>query len=183
MSDVTQILQQMDSGSSAAADRLLPLVYEELRQLAAVKMSHEHGDHSLNATALVHEAYLRLAGSIKPGVYRNRGHFFSVAAKAMRRILVDRARARQVARRGRNRLHEHLVDVPIPAADAELLALDDALKTLAERDPIKSQLVELRYFAGLTLDQAATALGISPSAADRIWAFTRVWLMAEIRGT
>ena len=180
MSDVTQILSAIDQGDRAAAEQLLPLVYEELRRLAAQKLAHEKPGQTLQATALVHEAYLRLVGSQTCQSYRDRRHFFASAATAMRRILIDAARAKQTQKRGGSRQREPLQDVPAPLPDDELLALHKALDKLAAEDPQKAQLVELRYFAGLTVDQAADVLGISPSSADRHWAFARAWLQAEV---
>ena len=182
MPDVTSILARIDSGEPKAAEQLLPLVYEELRRLAAAKLAQERSGQTLQATALVHEAYLRLVGSETPRTYRNRSHFFASAATAMRRILVDNARAKQAEKRGGGRPRELLEDVAAPLPDEELLALDDALRKLAAEDPLKAQLVELRYFGGLTGDEAAEVVGISPSSADRHWAFARAWLQAEVRG-
>lgn len=181
MCDVTQILGQIEAGDPRAAEQLLPLVYDELRRLAAQKIAQERPGHTLQATALVHEAYLRLVGNANHRSYRDRGHFFAVAATAIRRILVDAARFKQAEKRGGGRQREPLNDVAAPSSDEEVLALDEALRKLAEVDPLKSQLVELRYFAGLTGDQAAQTLGISPSAADRHWAFARAWLQVEVR--
>jgi len=182
MSDVTRILSQIESGNPAAADKLLPLVYDELRKLAASKLAQEKPGQTLQPTALVHEAYLRLVGGEARGSYRDRHHFFATAATAMRRILVDGARAKRSGKRGAGHLREPLQDVATPQADDEILALHEALDKLAAEDPLKAQLVELRYFAGLTGDQAADVLGISPSAADRHWAFARAWLQAQVRG-
>ena len=181
MTYVTQILSQIESGDPSAADQLLPLVYEELRKLAAAKLANEKPGQTLQATALVHEAYLRLVGSETRRTYRDRSHFFASAATAMRRILVDRARAKRSEKRGGGRYKEPLEDVAAPLPDDELLALHEALGKLEVKDPLKAQLVELRYFAGLTGDQAAEVLGISPSSADRHWAFARAWLQTEVR--
>lgn len=181
MCDVTQILGQIEAGDPRAAEQLLPLVYDELRRLAAQKIAQERPGHTLQATALVHEAYLRLVGSANQYSYRDRNHFFAVAATAIRRILVDAARAKQAEKRGGDRQRVPLNDVSAPPVDEEVLALDAALRKLAVVDPLKSQLVELRYFAGLTGDQAAETLGISSSAADRHWAFARAWLQVEVR--
>ncbi len=180
-SNVTQILGQIESGDPAAAEELLPLVYAELRRLAAAKLAHEKPGQTLQATALVHEAYLRLVGSENGRAYRDRSHFFTSAATAMRRILIDRARAKRSEKRGGGRHKEPLEDVAGPLPDDELLALHEALGKLEVEDPLKAQLVELRYFAGLTGDQAAEVLGISPSSADRHWAFARAWLQTEVR--
>lgn len=182
MTDVTQILSQIESGDPSAAEKLLPLVYDELRRLAAQKMANESPDHTLQATALVHEAYVRLVGGEPCRSYSDRRRFFAAAATAMRRILVDRARAKKSEKRGGGRSPEPLKDVAAPMPDEELVALDEALAKLAAEDSMKSQLVELRYFAGLTGDQAAEVLGISPSTADRQWTFARAWLQAEVRG-
>ena len=182
MSDVTRILSQIESGDPAAAEQLLPLVYEELRKLAAAKLAQEKPGQTLQATALVHEAYVRLVGSETNRTYRDRSHFFASAATAMRRILVDSARAKRTERRGGIRERQPLEDVAAPLPDDELLALHEALDQLATEDPLKAQLVELRYFAGLTGDQAAEVLGISPSAADRHWVFALAWLQTKVRG-
>jgi RNA polymerase sigma factor (TIGR02999 family) len=182
MSDVTQILNAIEQGDPAAASQLLPLVYEELRRLAAAKLGGEAPGQTLDATALVHEAYLRLVGGAVPVPYQGRGHFFVAAAAAMRRILIDRARQKRAGKRGGGRRRQGLDDLAAPAPDEELVALDEALHKLAAQDPVKARLVELRYFAGLTGEQAAEALGISPSTADRHWAYARAWLRAEVRG-
>ncbi len=182
MSDITRILSQIESGDPPAAEQLLPLIYDELRKLAAAKLAHEKPGQTLQATALVHEAYLRLVGGETRGSYRDRNHFFSTAATAMRRILVDAARAKRSDKRGGGHLREPLQDVAAPQSDDEVLALHEALDKLELEDPLKAQLVELRYFAGLTGDQAAEVLGISPSAVDRHWAFARAWLQVEVRG-
>ena len=182
MSDVTRLLSQIESGDPSAAEQLLPLVYDELRKLAAVRLAQEKPGQTLQATALVHEAYLRLVGSETQRIYRDRGHFFASAAAAMRRILVDNARAKRSDKRGGIRARELLQDVAGPLPDDELLALHEALDQLATEEPLKAQLVELRYFAGLTGDQAADVLGISPSAADRHWVFARAWLQTKVRG-
>lgn len=181
MADVTHILSQIEGGDASAAEQLLPLVYEELRKLAAAKLIHEKPGQTLQATALVHEAYLRLLGGEAPRVFRDRRHFFSVAATAMRRILIDRARSRDAEKRGGDHRRVPLKDLAASSPDVELLALDEALQRLAEQDPLKARLVELRYFAGLTGDEAAEVLEISPSTADRHWAFARAWLQAEVR--
>ena len=158
MKDVTQILSQIESGDPSAADQLLPLVYNELRKLAAQKMAQENPGQTLQATALVHEAYLRLVGSETRRTYRDRHHFFASAATAMRRILVDYARAKRKQKRGGSLQREPLQDVAAPMPDDELLALHEALDKLGEVDPLKTQLVELRYFEGLTGEQDADAL-------------------------
>jgi RNA polymerase sigma factor (TIGR02999 family) len=182
MTDVTRILLDIKQGDPQAAEQLLPLVYDELRKLAAQRLARERPGQTLQATDLVHEAYLRLVG---PGLVRtwdSRGHFFAAAAQVMRRILVDNARRKQTRKHGGDHRRADLgLDVliaPEPAMD--LLALDAALERLAERDPQKARLVELRYFAGLTGDQAAAVLGISASSADRQWTYTRAWLRREL---
>ncbi len=182
MTDVTRILSAIEQGDPSAAEQLLPLVYGELRKLAAAKMAQEKPGQTLQATGLVHEAYLKLVGSETGQTYRDRGHFFATAATAMRQILIDNARAKQTDKRGGGRQRELLEDFAAPSSDDELLALHDALRRLAADDPLKAQLVELRYFGGLTGDQTAEVLGISPSTADRHWAFARAWLQNEVRG-
>ena len=168
-----------------AAERLQPLVYDELRKLAAQKLTAEKPGQTLQATALVHDAYLRLVGPGADGarLFRDRGHFFAAAAATMRRILIDNARRKLTRKRGGgvDVKREPLEAVAAPEPDEELLALDEALKKLAEHDPQKARLVELRYFAGLTGEQAAEAMGISPTTADRYWAYARAWLQAEVR--
>jgi RNA polymerase sigma factor (TIGR02999 family) len=172
---VTQLLEAVDRGDQQAAAELLPLVYTELRKLAAAKLGREPAGQTLNATALVHEAYLRLVGDQH---FDHRGHFFAAAAEAMRRILVENARRKNAAKRGgeakRDELDPDAIAAPEPADD--LLALNDALDQLAAKDPQKAELVKLRYFAGLTADEAAGVLGISPSTADRLWHYARAWL-------
>jgi RNA polymerase sigma factor (TIGR02999 family) len=179
---VTRVLSAIDQGDPQAAAELLPLVYDELRKLAAQKLAHEKPGQTLQATGLVHEAYLRLVGGNSPRLYRDRRHFFAAASNAMRRILVDQARRKQSRKRGGGAEREELPELVAPEPDAELLALDEALEKLAALDPAKAKLVELRYFAGLSGDQVAEVLGISPSTADRYWAYARAWLQAEVRG-
>jgi RNA polymerase sigma factor (TIGR02999 family) len=182
MSDVTHILSAIERGDPHAAEQLLPLVYDELRRLAAQKLAQEQPGQTLQATALVHEAYLRLVG---PGVephWDNRRHFFAAAAEAMRRILIDNARRKQSRKHGGDK-QRHDLDadaLAAPEPDVDLLALDAALARLAEHDLLKAKLVELRYFAGLTGEQAAKVLGISASSADREWVYTRAWLRREL---
>jgi RNA polymerase sigma factor (TIGR02999 family) len=183
MDDITPLLNAIEQGDPGAAEQLLPLVYAELRRLAAQKLACEKPGQTLDATALVHEAYLRLAGQEKPRSYRDRGHFFAAAAQAMRRILIDSARRKQAQKRGGGLQRQDLEGVAAPEPDEDLLALDEALQKLAAVDPLKARLVELRYFAGLTGEQAAEVLDISPSTADRHWAYARAWLQAEVRGT
>jgi RNA polymerase sigma factor (TIGR02999 family) len=172
---MTHLLEAAHRGDKQAAAELLPLVYIELRKLAAAKLAKERPGQTLDATALVHEAYLRLVGDQQ---FDGRGHFFAAAAEAIRRILVEQARRKQAARHGGRRQREDLDpdQVAAPAPDEELLALHEALDRLAQQHPEKAELVKLRYFAGLTADQAAAALGISPSTADRHWAYARAWL-------
>jgi RNA polymerase sigma factor (TIGR02999 family) len=182
MTNVTQILNAIDRGDANAAEQLLPLVYNELRRLAAHHLDGENPGHTLDATALVHEAYVRLVGGPGARGYRDRRHFYAAAASAMRRILIDSARRRRTEKRGGSRARQELGELAAPEDDDELLALNDALERLATEDAIKARLVELRYFAGLTSDQAADVLGISPSTADRYWAYARAWLQTEVRG-
>jgi RNA polymerase sigma factor (TIGR02999 family) len=183
MSDVTRILSAIEQGNPGAAGQLLPLIYDELRNLAAHKMANEPPGQTLQATALVHEAYFRLVGDDPGKPWDGRGHFFAAAAEAMRRILVENARRKNRAKHGggRNRvvLEPDLVRSREPAED--ILALNAALEKLARIDPVKARLVELRYFAGLTSDQAAEILGISPSTADRHWTYARAWLRREVQ--
>jgi RNA polymerase sigma factor (TIGR02999 family) len=182
MTDVTRILGAIEQGDPQAANQLLPLVYEELRKLAARRLEHEARGMTLQATALVHEAYLRLVVDGPGRPWNGRGHFFAAAAVAMRRILVEAARRRRSRKHGggRERLNIDAAEPVAPEPDAELLALDEALDRLAALDPDKARLVQLRYFAGLTLPQAAEALGISPTTASRHWNFARAWLRQEI---
>jgi RNA polymerase sigma factor (TIGR02999 family) len=183
MGDVSRILEAIEQGKPQSTDQLLPLVYDELRRLAAQKLAGEKPGQTLDATALVHEAYVRLVGSDAARIWHSRGHFFAAAAEAMRRILVENARRKHRAKHGGGLARVALDEVEPAAAEAsdDLLALDDALGQLAAKDPIKAKLVELRSFAGLTLDEAAAYLGISPSTADRHWAFARAWLFRRIR--
>ena len=181
MSEVTRILSAIEQGDPQAASQLLPLVYDELRKLAAQKLAQEKPGQTLQATALVHEAYLRLVGEDRQQSFQDRGHFFAAAATAMRRILIDGARRKLTQKRGGGFERHDLDGITAPEPDAELLALDEALQKLAEADPLKAKLVELRYFVGLTGEQAAEVLGISPTTADRHWAYARAWLQAEVR--
>lgn len=183
MSQVSRILDAVAQGDANAASHLLPLVYDELRRLAALKLTREKPGQSLQPTALVHEAYLRVVGDQKePRPFNDRNHFFAAAAAAMRRILIDNARRKRARKRGGGLERQQLDAVAAPEPDEDLLALDEALEKLASQDPIKARLVELRYFAGLTGDEAAEVLGISPTTADRHWAYARAWLRAEVRG-
>ena len=181
MNEVTQVLESIEQGQAQAAD-LMPLVYEELRKLAAARMSHESPGQTLQATALVHEAWLRLVDENGRARFNSRAHFFGAAAEAMRRILIERARRKQALRHGAGKEHVDIDGVEIAAkTDGEdLLAVNDALIKFAARDPLKAELVKLRYFVGLTLAEAATIMGISEPTAKRHWAFARAWLQAEI---
>ncbi len=185
MTDVTRILNAIESGDGRAAEELLPLVYEELRLLAAQKLFHERPGLTLQATALVHEAYLRLVGSENPG-WDCRGHFFTAAAEAMRRILIEDARRKKTQRHGgqhnRVQLNDSLASQSGTIAPDDLLALNDALQKLEREDTAKAELVKLRFFAGLTSEQAAQALGISHATAERYWAYARSWLRLEVMG-
>jgi len=213
MSEVTRILSQIESGDPAAAEQLLPLVYDELRKLAAAKLAHEKPGQTLQATALVHEVYLRLVGEVKgtgnreqgtkvggqessdqklspvsrplsPGSFHSRGHFFAAAAEAMRRILVDAARRKQCQRHGGGRQRQNLLneDAPgLPISD-ELLDLDAALTKMAAVDAQAAAIVQLRVFAGMTVEEAAAAQGVSPRTAKRAWAYARAWLGRELAG-
>ena len=185
MTGVTQILASVERGDPHAADQLLPLVYDELRKLAAARMAAESPGQTLQATALVHEAYLRLVDAERPPHWDSRGHFFAAAAEAMRRILVDSARRRQSEKRGGGRLRESLDEARLVAPELpdDLLALNEALSRLEAADPRAAELVKLRYFAGLTIPEAAQVLHVSPRTADDIWAYARAWLYQELRGT
>jgi RNA polymerase sigma factor (TIGR02999 family) len=181
VADVTQILSQIESGDSTAAEHLLPLVYDELRKLASVKLANEKPGQTLQATALVHEAYVRLVGGAPNQKWDSRGHFFAAAAEAMRRILVDSARRKGAAKRAaRKQAVLDLDQVAAPEASAELLALDDALTRFAALDPKSAELVKLRYFAGMTNQEAANCLGISSRTADNYWAYAKAWLLRDI---
>jgi RNA polymerase sigma factor (TIGR02999 family) len=182
MSELTQILNALAQGDSHAADQLLPLVYEELRQLAAQKMAHEKTGQTLQPTALVHEAYLRLLGAEGESHWESRGHFFAAAAEAMRRILIENARRKRSQKHGGAFMRLDAEDVPLamPEPAEDLLALDEALNKLAAKDPAKAELVKLRYFAGMTINEAAGVLGISAATAKRWWTYTRAWLYQEI---
>jgi RNA polymerase sigma factor (TIGR02999 family) len=180
MCEVTRILSAIEAGDPDAADRLLPLVYDELRRLAAGQMARERPGHTLDATALVHEAWIRLAGG-QP--FASRSHFFRASAEAMRRILVDHARARNADKRGGNWARVDLADWhQITQTPEHVLALDEALQRLAASEPRKAELVSLRFFGGMTMPEAAEALGVSVPTAERWWAFARAWLYAELAG-
>jgi len=182
MSDVTRILSQIEQGDPQAADKLLPLVYEELRKLAAVKLAEEKSGQTLQATALVHEAYLRLVKGKDQSPWNGRGHFFAAAARAMRRILVESARHKQRLKHGGQLQRVEIEPIALPAkVDAdELLALDAALERLAVAEPEIAELVQLRQFAGLTIQQTAEALGISVRTANRHWAYAKAWLYQQL---
>jgi RNA polymerase sigma factor (TIGR02999 family) len=183
MSDVTRMLSAIGQGDPSAAEQLLPLVYDELRQLAAQKLAHEQPGQTLQPTALVHEAYLRLVGGDQVHDWDGRRHFFAAAAEAMRRILIDRARHKQTRKAGggRRRLDLDGLEPALEEDDGDrLLALDEALRLLEAEDPRKAELVKLRFFAGLTAAQAAAALGVSASTAEKDWAYARSWLRVAI---
>jgi RNA polymerase sigma factor (TIGR02999 family) len=184
MCDVTRILSAIESGDPHAADQLLPLVYDELRKLAAQKLAHEKPGQTLDATALVHEAYIRLVDTAAGPHWNSRGHFFAAAAEAMRRILVDNARRKRTAKHGGGRARVDLagLEVAAPERQDDLLALDEALSQMAATDPQAAEPVKLRYFAGFTTRQAAEVLGVSPRTADFLWAYARSWLLAKIEG-
>jgi RNA polymerase sigma factor (TIGR02999 family) len=181
MNAVTRILSAIEQGETQATDELLPLVYEELRSLAAQKLAQESPGQTLQATALVHEAYLRLLGP-EVQTWKGRGHFFGAAAEAMRRILVDNARRKQRLKRGGDQQRVELgdADLAVEGLSDDLIALDEALSRLAEMDEAKAELVKLRYFAGLTVEQAAQALGFSETTAKEHWRFARAWLFRQI---
>ena len=183
MSDVTRILAAIERGDVRGVDKLFPLIYQELRQLAAQRMSKESPGQTLQATALVHEAYLRLVG-VEGQRWSSRRHFFSAAAEAMRRILIENARRKKSLRHGGGRQRLDIDKLALqsdnPATADDLIALDEALENLSEKDKVKADLVKLRYFAGLTGEQAAEILDISPSTADRYWSYARSWLRLEI---
>ena len=180
--DVTRVLERAQKGDASAATELMPLVYEELRRLAAARMSRERPDQTLQPTALVHEAWLRLVGN-ENQEWDGRAHFFGAAAEAMRRILVDRAREKKALKRGGNleRLDVDALELPSPMPDDELLALDEALDRLATVDTRAAEMVKLCFFVGLTQEEAARELGISLSTAERVWGFARAWLLRELR--
>jgi RNA polymerase sigma factor (TIGR02999 family) len=183
MTDVTQILCQIESGDQLAAAQLLPLVYEELRKLAAARLAQEKPGQTLQATSLVHEAYVRLVDVKKAQHWNSRGHFFGAAAEAMRRILVESARRKHQVGQGGDlhRIAINLVQVADDARSEELLALDESIRRLQEADPAAAELVKLRYFAGMTMSQAADALGVSLRTAERNWTYARSWLHRDMR--
>lgn len=181
MHDVTRLLTAIAQGDRHAADQLLPLVYDELRRLAARKLARENPGQTLSSTALVHEAYLRLVGDAARD-WDSRSHFMSAAAEAMRRILVESARRKKRLKHGGGRQRVPLENIASAAPNEDLLALDEALTRLAEEDPIKARLVELRFFAGLSVEDAARCLDISRATADRYWAYARAWLYEQVRG-
>jgi RNA polymerase sigma factor (TIGR02999 family) len=183
VSDVTRILEAAQQGDPTAAEELLPLVYAELRRLAAQKMAREAPGHTLQPTALVHEAWLRLVTPAQQAQFQNRAHFFGAAAEAMRRILVDRAREKKALKRGGalQRVGLDAVELASPMPDDELLALDEALDRLATVDTRAAEMVKLCFFVGLTQEEAARELGVSLATAERIWAFARAWLLREVR--
>jgi RNA polymerase sigma factor (TIGR02999 family) len=182
MSEVTRILSAIEQGDPHAAEKLLPLVYDGLRQLAAQKMAQEKPGQTLEATALVHEAYLRLVGKGEQGHWDNRGHFFAAAAEAMRRILVENARRKQRPRHGgdRRRVDADLDAIAVDVRSVDLVALDEALTKLAQEAPARAELVKLRFFGGLTLPEAAQVLSVSLATAERYWTYARTWLYAEL---
>jgi RNA polymerase sigma factor (TIGR02999 family) len=187
MSEVTRILTAIEHGDPRAADQLLPLVYDELRKLATQRLVRERPGQTLQATALVHEAYLRLVDANHAQHWDSRGHFFAAAAEAMRRILIDQGRRHQSAKRGGDRQRLPLDDIDAPAvgdADSadDLLALDEALRQLEAEDPVKARLVQLRYFAGVSLEDAARMIGVSPATAKRYWVYARSWLYGKLQG-
>jgi RNA polymerase sigma factor (TIGR02999 family) len=184
MNDVTGILSSIEQGDPRASEELLPLVYRELRRLAEQRLAQEKPGQTLQATALVHEAYVRLVDGEESQRWNSRGHFFAAAAEAMRRILVENARRKQTEKHGGRLERQDLdgIDIAAPASSEDLLALDEALAKLEAGDPIQAQLVKLRYFAGLAEDDAASVLGISRTTAQRYWRYAKAWLIVELRG-
>jgi RNA polymerase sigma factor (TIGR02999 family) len=185
MSEVTRILCAIEQGDAHAAEELVPLVYDELRRLAAQMLAREAPGQTLQPTALVHEAYLRLVDKDQPQQWKSRGHFFGAAAEAMRRILVERARHKHSIKAGADRQRQELPDIAAPetVSGVDLLSLNEALDKLASQDQRRAEIVKLRFFAGLTIEEAAQALGISTSTADNDWAYARCWLRLEIEGS
>jgi RNA polymerase sigma factor (TIGR02999 family) len=184
MNDVTRILAAIEQGDPRASEELLPLVYKELRRLAKQRLAQEKPGQTLQATALVHEAYLRLVGGEEAQRWNSRGHFFAAAAEAMRRILVENARRKRAEKHGGRFERQDLdgIDIAAPAPTEDLLALDEALEGLAREEPACAELVKLRFFAGLTQEEAARALGVTRRTADRYWAFARAWLYQALGG-
>ena len=182
MTNVTQILSQIEQGDPSAAEQLLPLVYEELRKLAAANLSREKPGQTLQATALVHEAYMRLVDVEKAQHWDSRGHFFSAAAEAMRRILVDQARRKGRLKHGAGFVRHDLEadDLAAPAESENVLSIDEALTKLAEKNEMAARLVNLRYFAGMSVKETAEALNISPRKANQVWSYARAWILAEL---
>ena len=185
MSDVTLILKQIEAGDPSAADQLLPLVYDELRKLAAARMAGERPDHTLQATALVHEAYVQLVGPDASRQWSGRAHFFAAAAEAMRRVLIQQARRKNAIKRGGDlqQIDADLDQIATPLSDERVLELDEALTRLESTDPQKAALVKLRYFVGLSIAEAADSLNISTSTAERQWTYVRSWLQCELQAT
>jgi RNA polymerase sigma factor (TIGR02999 family) len=183
MSEVTRILSAIEQGDPHAAEQLLPLVYEELRKLATQKLAQEKPGQTLQATALVHEAYIRLVDADEGQQWNGRRHFFAAAAEAMRRLLIDQARHKQSQRQGGGRRRQDIdhLQIAAPEPSLDVLAVNEALEGFEKVDPLKARLVKLRYFAGLTIPQAADALGISSTTADRYWSYARAWLHAELK--
>ncbi len=184
MNEVTRLLSAIEQSDAHAPEQLLPLVYDELRKLAAQKLAHEKPGQTLQATALVHEAYLRLVNVEQAQHWNSRGHFFAAAAEAMRRILVENARRKKRSKHGgdRERVEIELASLPARMSSAELLALDEALEKLQQHDPVKAQLVTLRYFGGMTIEQASQLLNISRITAHRYWTYARAWLHQHMTG-
>ncbi len=182
MSDVTQILSAIEAGDQQASEELLPLVYDELRKLAAAKLAHEKPGQTLQATALVHEAYVRLVDAEEIQHWDSRGHFFTAAAEAIRRILIERARRKAAVKRGgdRRRINIDDIDLVSKASACDLVTVDDAIAALSCDDPAAAQIVKLRYFAGLTIEQAARIVGVSTATGYRHWTYARAWLHGEL---
>ena len=182
MTEITRILSRMERGDAGAAERLLPLVYDELRKLAAARLANEQSSPTLQATALVHDAYIRLVDVEQAQSWDSRGHFFAAAAEAMRRILIDAARRRESLKRGGNLKRLELPEIAAPVDDEglNLLALDEALESFEQQHPEQARVVKLRFFAGCTLEQTAEFLGISRATAQRHWAFARAWLFGRL---
>ena len=184
MNEVTRILSAIEHGDSKASEELLPLVYRELRQIARQRLAREKPGQTLQVTALVHEAYLRLVGGDEAQRWNSRGHFFAAAAEAMRRILVENARRKRTEKHGGRLERQDLddVDIAAPAPSEDLLAIDEALAKLEAEDPVKAQLVKLRYFVGLSEEDAASALGLSRTSVQRYWRYTKAWFLIELQG-